>query len=140
MIRLNCKYFGIFFVFVIVGVLGCAGGPRGRLPMVENPTESELRQDWHNYEVFFRANIAFVYKLKDVNKIILDDRWVKITTEDRMAKSQIWDMTWVRKIIGQNDQMFGYLVQRTADNANVKIINENTVQLYYHYVRTSGGP
>lgn len=140
MIKLNCKNFGIFFVFIIVGVLGCAGGPRGELPLVQNPTKSELRNDWLDYEVFFRGNIAFVYKLKDEKKIILDDRWVKIATADRMAKSQIWDMTWVRKIIGQNDQMFGYLVQRTADNANVKIINENTVQLYYHYVRTSGGP
>jgi hypothetical protein len=36
--------------------------------------------------------------------------------------------------------MYGYLVHRSADRANVAIIDENTVRLYYHYIRTSGGP
>ena len=138
--KLYGKYASVISVFLIVGVVGCATGTRGRLPMVQNPTENELRKSWQDYDVFFRPNIAFVYKLRDDQKIILDDRWVKITTGDRMAKSQIWDMAWVKEIIGQNDRKFGYLVQRAADNANVRIIDENTVRLYYHYVRTSGGP
>ena len=138
--KLNGKYAAVISVLLIAGLVGCATGTRGRLPTVQNPTAGELRKNWHDYDVFFRPNIAFVYKLKDDQKIILDDRWVKITTEDRMAKSQIWDMAWVKEIIGQNDRKFGYLVQRTADNANVRIIDENTVRLYYHYVRTSGGP
>jgi len=138
--KLPCKLFGVFSVLIIVGMLGCAGGTRAGLPRVENPTQSELRQDWHDYEVFFRSNIALIYKFRDDKKIILDDRWVEITSEDRMAKSQIWDMAWVRKIIGLNDQVYGYLVHRTADTANVKVIDANTVQLYYHYIRTSGGP
>ena len=138
--RLDSKFFGVFFVLIMVGVFGCAGGPRGGLPRVETPTESELRQNWNDYEVFFRKNIAFIYKIKDKNKIILDDRWVEITSEDMMARSKILDMAWVRKIIGQNDLMYGYLVHRTADTANVEIINANTIKLYYHYVRTSGGP
>ena len=132
--------FLLFLVPIVCSVLGCAGGTRGGLPRVENPTQSELRKDWHDYEVFFRSNIALIYKFRDDKKIILDDRWVEITSEDRMAKSQIWDMAWVRKIIGLNDQVYGYLVHRAADTANVKIIDANTVQLYYHYVRTSGGP
>lgn len=136
----NVKFLGVIFVLIIVSVLGCAGGPRGGLPIVDNPTESELRRDWNDYVVFFRSNLAFVYKLRDDKKIILDDRWIEITSGDMMAKSEIWDTTWVRKIIGLNGQMYGYLVQRSADNANVKIIDANTVQLYYHYVRTSGGP
>ena len=138
--KLNCSFWGVFFVIIIVGVLACADGSRGGLPRVENPTESELRQDWNDYMVFFRKNIAFIYKLKDNKKIILDDRWVEIISEDMMAKSKILDLTWVRKIIGPNGQVFGYLVQRAADNANVRIVDANTVQLFYHYVRTSGGP
>lgn len=138
--KLPCKLIGLFSVLIFVGVLGCAGGARGGLPRVQNPTQSELRRDWHDYEVFYRSNIALIYKFRDNKKIILDDRWVEITSEDMMAKSGIWDITWVRKIIGLNDQVYGYLVHRTADTANVKIIDANTVQLYYHYVRTSGGP
>ena len=55
-----------------------------------------------------------------------------------MAKSEIKGSTWVKQIIGHNDEIFGYLVHLSTDLANVKIIDENTVQLYYHYVRTSG--
>ncbi|CAB1058128.1 hypothetical protein D1BOALGB6SA_2884 [Olavius sp. associated proteobacterium Delta 1] len=55
-----------------------------------------------------------------------------------MAESDIMDSTWLKEIIGNNDEKFGYLVNRSADHANVKIIDENTVQLYYHYVATSG--
>ena len=57
-----------------------------------------------------------------------------------MTKSKILDPTWVREIGGNNDERLGYLVHRYADVANVKIIDQNTVQLYYTYIRTSGGP
>ena len=57
-----------------------------------------------------------------------------------MDKSKIMDSTWVKKILGQNDEMFGYLVHRYADTANVKIIDQNTVELFYHYFRNEGGP
>ena len=138
--KLHRNLFSLFLVPIVASVLGCAGGTRGQLLRVENPTESELKQDWKAYTVFFRRNVAFIYKFKDDKKIVLDNRWVEITNEQMMAKSKIWDPTWVRKIIGLNDQVYGYLVHRAADTANVKIIDANTVQLYYHYVRTSGGP
>jgi len=123
---------------IIVSLLGCAGGQRGTLTRVASPTESELKQDWKNYEVYFRPSIALVYKTNDGKKIILDERWTRVTTEEIMAGIRINDSVWVKKIVGQNDRMFGYLVHRSADNTNVKIIDANTVQLYYHYVRTSG--
>lgn len=59
-------------------------------------------------------------------------------TINMMAKSKIMSSTWVKEIIGNNDEIFGYLVQRSKGHANVKIIDENSVQLYYHHVRTSG--
>jgi len=130
----------LFFVLILLSIFGCAGGPRGQLPRVESPTESELKQDWKNYSVYFRPNIAFVYKLKDDRKIILDDRWEAVSTDSMMAESEIRSSTWVKKILGQNNEMYGYLVHRSADQANVAIIDGNTIQLYYHFVRTSGGP
>ncbi len=130
------RFVGLALIIVIL--LGCAGGQRGTLTLVKSPTESELKQDWKNYEVYFRPGIALVYKTKDGQKIILDERWIRVTTEEIMAGIRINDSVWVKKIVGQNDRMFGYLVHRSADNTNVKIIDANTVQLYYHYVRTSG--
>ena len=128
----------LFIVLVIFSLIGCAGGNRGILKRVQKPTENGLRQDWKDYTVYYRRNLAFVYKIKNDRKIILDNSWVKILSEDMMAKSKILDSTWVKEIIGNNDEIFGYLVHRSADLANVKIIDENSVRLYYIYVRTSG--
>jgi len=132
--------FCVFIVLVIFSLMGCAGGNRGKLKRVRQPTETELKQDWQNYTVYYRRNLAFVYKINNGQKIILDKRWVKVSSEDMMAKSKILDSAWVKEIIGNNDEMFGYLVHRYQDRANVKIIDQNTVQLYYNYVVTEGGP
>jgi hypothetical protein len=131
--------FCLLIVLAIFSLIGCAGGNGGALKRVQKPTESELRQDWMEYTVYYRRYLALVYKIKDDRKIILGNSWIKVSSEDMMAKSEIVDSTWVKEIIGNNDEMFGYLVHRYADLVNVKIIDENTVQLYYHYVRTSGG-
>lgn len=121
-------------------IIGCAGGTRGKLKRVQKPTENELKQDWQNYTVYYRHNLAFVYKMKNGQKIILDKRWVKVSSEDMMAKSKILFSAWVKEILGQNDELYGYLVHRYQDQGYVGIVDENTVKLSYRYVRTSGGP
>jgi hypothetical protein len=133
-INLSC----LFIVLVIFGLIGCAGENRGILKRVQNPSENKLRQDWKEYTVYYRRNLALVFKINDDRKIILDNFWAKVSSEDVMAKSGIVGSTWVKEIIGRNDEVFGYLVHLSTDLANVKIIDANTVQLYYHYVRTSG--
>ena len=127
----------LLIVLVILSLIGCASGTQGNLKRVQQPTETELKQDWQNYTVYYRRSLAFVYKIKNDQKIVLDKRWVKISSEDMMAKAKIWDPTWVREIIGYNGKMFGYLVHRSHDLANVQIIDEKTVQVNYNYHRTS---
>jgi len=133
-INLSC----FLIVLVILGIVGCAGGTRSNLKRVQQPTETELAQDWQNYTVYYRRNLALVYKIKNERKIIMAKSFVKVSSEDMMAKSKILDSTWVKQIIGNNGETLGYLVHRSHDLANVKIIDENTVQLYYHYKATSG--
>lgn len=129
-----------FFTLAIMGLIlaysisGCAGPNHGKLPRAVNPSAKELRENWNDYIVYFRGT-AFVYKIKNDKKIILDRRWIEVTTDEMMAKSKIWDSTWTRKILTQNDELYGYLVHRSADVATVKIIDDNTMQLFYHYVR-----
>jgi hypothetical protein len=129
---------GLFIILVIFSLIGCAGGPRGKLKRVQQPTEDGLKQDWQNYTVYYRRNLAFIYKIKNDHKIILDNRWVEVSSEDMMAKSKILDSTWVKEILGQNDELYGYLVHRSADMTYVGILDENTVELKYTYRRTSG--
>jgi hypothetical protein len=128
----------LFIVLAIFSLIGCAGGPRGKLKRVQQPTEAGLRQDWQNYTVYYRRNLAFIYKIKNDHKIILDNRWVEVSSEDMMAKSKILVSTWVKEILGQNDELYGYLVHRSADMTYVGILDENTVELKYTYRRTSG--
>ena len=133
-INLSC----LFIVLIVFSLFGCAAGNRGTLKRVQTPTENELRQDWKEYTVYYRRSVALVFKIKDDRKIILDNSWIKVSSEDMMTKSKIVSSTWVKQIIGNNDEIFGYLVHLSTDLANAKIIDENTVQLYYHYVRTTG--
>jgi hypothetical protein len=129
---------GLFIILVIFSLVGCAGGPRGKLKRVEQPTEDGLKQDWQNYTVYYRRNLAFIYKIKNDSKIILDNSWVEVSSEDMMAKSKILSSTWVKEILGQNDELYGYLVHRSSDMTYVGILDENTVELKYTYRRTSG--
>ena len=138
MIRPAVKWVCGSLIMVSFIIIGCAGKDRGILKIVEKPTETELQRDWQEYTVYYRRNLALVYKIKDARRIILDNSWVEITSENAMENSQIMDSVWVMEIIGQNNEIFGYLVQRNHDLANVKIIDLNTVQLNYHYRRHSG--
>ena len=125
---------------VVLSLIGCAGGTQGKLKRVQQPTEGGLKQDWQNYTVYYRNRLAFIYKINNDQEIVLDKRWVKVTSEEMMAKSKVFFSTWVKEIIGQNDEIFGYLVHKSSDSANVKIIDQNTVQLYYNFNQTEGGP
>ena len=82
----------LFIVLVILIFIGCASGIQGNLKRVQQPTETELKQDWQNYTVYYRRSLAFVYKIKNDQKIVLDKRWVKISSEDMMAKAKICDI------------------------------------------------
>ena len=130
--------FCLFIVLVIFSLIGCAGGTRGKLKRVQQPTENGLHKDWKEYTVYYRRNLAFIYKIKNDRKIILNNSWVKVSSEDMMAKSKILSSTWVKEILGQNDELYGYLVHRSSDMTYVGILDENTVELKYTYRRTSG--
>ena len=130
----------LLIVLVIFSLIGCASGPRGKLKRVENPTEEGLRQNWNEYTVYFRRNLALIFKLKNDSKIVLDGSWIEVTSDNMMKNTRILSSTLVKEIIGENEKMFGYLVHRDRDNVYCGIVDENTVKISYYYVRTSGGP
>lgn len=122
-----------------------AADNRGKLVRTNSPTEKELQANWNDYIVHrwglkratAKSTVAISYQLKNNTKIIFNRNWTAITSEEEMQNSIIMSNLWVRKILGQNDKLFGYLVHRSNDNANVRIIDENTIELFYHYVPTS---
>ena len=126
-------------VLVVFSFLGCASGPRGELRRVEDPTEGGLRQKWNEYTVYYRRNLALIYKIKNDSKIELDGSWIEVTSDNMMNNTRILSSPWVYEIIGENEKMFGYLVYSEEDNVYVGIVDANTVKLRYYYAGSLGG-
>ena len=130
---------------VLLSACVTTGGSRGSLPRTNTPTARELRENWTDYTVHrwglkratAKSTVVLVFQLKNDTKIIFNRPMQIITSAAEMENSIILSNTWVRKIMGQNDKLFGYLVHRSNDNANVRIIDENTIELFYHYVPTT---
>jgi len=127
------------------GITACAGGNRANLKRIKYNKEPELRQNWKDYITYKRYRdsrswqrgvIAFVYKLKNDKKIILDNQWIAVTSEDMKTKAILFSATISAEIRGQNEDLYGYLVYRSDDRVFVKIIDEDTVKLSYHYRQT----
>ena len=128
-------------VLVVFSFLGCASLPRGELRRVEDPTEDVLRQKWNEYTVYYRRNLALIYKIKNDSKIELDGSWIEVTSDNMMKNTRILSSTWVNEIIGENEKMFGYLVYSEEDNVYAGIVDANTVKLSYYYAGSLGaGP
>jgi hypothetical protein len=142
MARNRLQYLIIIALALAFGITACAGGNRANLKKLNYNKENELRQNWKDYTVYIRTRdwrsprpgvTAFLYKLRDDKKIIMNSRWHKLTTEDEMAKYKIVHLTKSLEILGHNKELYGYLVQRADDLVNVRIIDEQTVKLFYHY-------
>ena len=132
------------------GIISCAsstsstGGGRKNLKRLKVNKEPELRKNWKDYTVYKRGRdgasfqkgfAAFVYKINDNKKIILDDRWIAVTSDEMKAKAKIMESTLSAEILGQNQELYGYLIYRKADIVSVRIIDDQTVQLNYRYNR-----
>jgi len=135
---------------VAFGLTACAsstsstGGNRKNLKRLKVNKEPELRKSWKDYTVYKRGRdttsfqkgfAAFVYKIKDKKKIILDDQWIAVTSDEMKAKAKILGSTLSAEILGHEQELYGYLVYRSGDIVSVSIVDEQTVQLNYRYNR-----
>lgn len=106
--------------------------------------EKELRENWNSFTVYKRYRpehsfqpgaVALLYQLRDAGMVILDNHWIPVTSGNDMANTKIMEAVTSAEILGHDRELFGYLVYRSADRPNVKILDERTVQLFYHYNR-----
>ncbi len=143
-------HWNIIVLALIFGITACAsstsstGGNRGNLKRIKANKEPELRRTWTDYTVYKRGRdvasfqkgfVAFVYKINNDKKIVLDDQWIKVTSDEMKAQAKIKESTLSAEILGHNQELYGYLIYRPADIVSVRIIDEQTVQLNYRYNR-----
>ena len=116
---------------LVFSFLSCAEWKYRSLESAELLTSSALRQNWNSYVVYYRPNTALMYKVKNDTRIELSDKWVEVAREDMVEDSTVFYLNDVRKILGQNGELFGYIVYSYNDNAFIKIIDAKTVKLIY---------
>ena len=121
----------IYISLLVFSFLSCAEWKYRSLESAELLTSSALRQNWNSYVVYYRPNTALMYKVKNDTRIELSDKWVEVAREDMVGDSTVFYLNDVRKILGQNGELYGYIVYSYNDNAFIKIIDAKTVKLIY---------
>ena len=145
MVKNKFKFTIIIVLFLCFSLTACAN--RSNLRRIKANKEWEKRENWKNYTVyamsrpeisFQRGVAAFLYKLNDDKVIIMDRRWIPVKTQEEKDRIKILEAVLSAEILGHNEEKYGYLIYRSRDRPNVKIIDEKTVQLFYHYSRDYG--
>ena len=123
----------IYLALLVLTLFGCTEWNYRKLESAELITGTELRQNWNDYIVYYRPNAGILYKIKNDRKIKLPRKWVEAAREDEVTDNTVFYLTDVRKILGQNDELYGYIVYSYRDSAFIKIIDANTVELIYNH-------
>ena len=131
--RLARTFRWIYITLLIFSFFGCAEWNYKKLERAELITGTELRQNWNDYIVYYRPNAGILYKIKNDRNIELPGKWVKVASEDKVIDNTVFYLSNVRKILGQNDELYGYIVYSYKDSAFIKIIDANTVELIYNH-------
>ena len=144
-VRKRYVKFFIMLSLLAFSIGACTGINQENLRKVDNSKVKELRQNWKEYKVYKRNRAresfqpgpaAILYKVQNNKKILFDNQWVEIRTEEEMAKTRMIDHSIVAEILGKNQDLYGYLIYRSADGASIHLVDENTVRIGYFYRRT----
>jgi hypothetical protein len=123
----------IYLALLVFSFLGCSDLKYRKLESAGVVTSTQLRQSWNNFTVYYRPNIGILYKIKNDGKIQMSGKWIEVAREDMVTDKTVFYLTDVRKILGQDDKLFGYIVYSYRDSAFIKIIDANTVKLIFNY-------
>ena len=116
--------------------------------------KQELENDWPRYSIYYIPERAVLFDPKDDGNTLVvsgrwirfgDDKkaWVEILRENTQTSDNIFDTllrttTGFQEIIGPDEQFFGYLIHQKMDLVALKVIDRNTVRIYYSPQRTDG--
>ena len=116
--------------------------------------KQELETNWSSYTIYYIPEHAALFDpIDNGNTLVVSNRWTRFendkkawleilgqntqTTEtavDRLLRST----TGFLEIIGPDEQFFGYLVHDKIDMVTLKIIDQNTMRIYYYQQREGG--
>jgi hypothetical protein len=154
---MRLKWTGLMLLFGFL-VVSCATdtGPRfvDLRANKQQQIQQELETNWPRYIIYFIPEHAVLFDLKDDgNTLVVSSRWIKfeddkttwveILRQNTQTTDSIFDRllqatTGFLEIIGPDEQFFGYLIHKKMDLVALKVIDRNTMRIYYSPQRTEG--
>jgi hypothetical protein len=154
---MRLKWTGLMLLFGFL-VVSCATdtGPRfvDLRANKQQQIQQELETNWPRYIIYYIPQHAVLFDPKeDGNTLVVSSRWIKFEddkknwveilrqntqTTDSIFDSLLQTTTGFLEIIGPDEQFFGYLVHEKMDLVALKVIDRNTMRIYYSPQRTEG--
>ena len=154
---MRLKWTGLMLLFGFL-VVSCATdtGPRfvDLRANKQQQIQQELETNWSRYIIYYIPEHAVLFDPKDDgNTLVVSSRWIKfeddkttwvdILRQNTQTTESIFDSllqttTGFLEIIGPDEQFFGYLVHKKMDLVALKVIDPNTLRIYYSPQRTEG--
>ena len=138
----------------MIGCSGTYGKLKNQTANDSKATQQELIDNWSDYDIWFKSAVIVFDPKNDDKKILVSSNWgtvkeqemwtaiVKANTTSDGNIDPVWanySMTGVREIWGPENQLYGYIIHQMQDLVSAKVVDENTMRLYYHRARF-GGP
>ena len=146
-------------ILILGFIMGCKTGNYARLKNQSRAdskvTQQKLIDNWSHYHIWFRSAVIVFDPKDDDKKILVGSHWgtvndqatwtemVKASTTSHgnlMPIGASYNMTGVREIWSPDSQFFyGYIIHQQGDLVSLRLVDENTLQLFYTRARF-GGP
>ena len=148
---MNLKRLAGIVIQIVAFVMGCSGSYGKIKTQSKNEskiTQQKLIDNWSDYIIWLRTTVVVFDPKNDDRKILVGSNWgtvknqeawtqiVKANTTGQGNVSPVWAnyaMTRVREIRSpDNQQLFGYIIHQQRDLVSARVVDENTMQLFYN--------
>ena len=155
---MNLKRLAGIVIQIVAFVMGCSGSYGKIKTQSKNEskiTQQKLIDNWSDYIIWLRTTVVVFDPKNDDRKILVGSNWgtvknqeawtqiVKANTTGQGNVSPVWAnyaMTRVREIRSpDNQQLFGYIIHQQRDLLSARLVDENTMRLFYNRANF-GGP
>jgi hypothetical protein len=154
---MNIKRLAGIVILIFIFIMGCSGtyaNIKNQSGDESKVTQKKLIDNWSDYDIWFKSAVIVFDPKNDNRKILVGSNWgtvkdqetwtgiVKANTTSQGNISPVWasySMTGVREIWGPDNQLYGYIIHQQRDLVSARVVDENTMRLYYNRANF-GGP
>ena len=154
---MNIRRLAGIAILIVALIMGCSGtyaNIKNQSKDESKVTQKKLIDNWSDYDIWFMSAVIVFDPKNDDKKILVGSNWgtvkdqetwtqiVKANTTSQGNISPMWasySMTGVREIWSRDSQFYGYVIHQQGDLVSVRVVDENTMRLFYNRARF-GGP